>query len=120
MISDGEGVEYYIGLTIILLIVTWLFWQLSIIISNNTGCPFHGVPSTEGLGEIPIPQEHEDESSIQIHDKVAILPSNIKWLRDRCGKVYIVHDIKEENGRKLYKLSFTFTWVTEDQIEKVV
>lgn len=56
---------------------------------------------------------------IQIHDKVTILPSNIKWLRDRCDKEHIVHDIKEEKGRKLYKLSFIFTWVTEDQIEKV-
>lgn len=112
--------EYYISLTIILLVVTWLFWQLSVIISNNTGCPFHGVPSTEGLGEIPIPRKHEDESSIQIDDKVAILPSNIKWLNEIRGRIYKIYDIKEMNGTKMYRLDYIFMWVTEDQIKKVV
>jgi hypothetical protein len=111
--------EYYIGLTIILLIVTWFAWKISIIFSSNNGCPFHGVPSTEGMGEIPIPQKHEDKQGIQIDDKVTILPSNIKWLSEICGRIYKINDIEEKNGIKRYRLDYIFMWVTKDQIKKV-
>ena len=57
---------------------------------------------------------------LEVGFEVAILQSNIKWLRELCGRVYTIIDVKEKNGRKMCQLSYIYMWVTEDQIEMFI